>query len=165
MISLKSLILIILAMIASSNGRTFSNYTNFIITTNHRYSPCLGIISHLKIENCKSVCDNSIIMMVLPASDSKTKFLLNQYATQDTNCTATPAYSDHFTCPNVYDPTFRSGVGVTFFGANCVPDDEFPQFSQSDSFDSSDSSDSSDSVILGVNFAIFILISILLLSF
>ncbi|KAN0006540.1 hypothetical protein ACTFIU_003253 [Dictyostelium citrinum] len=132
----KSLLLLIVAIIASSNAA--ETFSNFDVTNSAANSKCATTPAELKLGSCQSAL-----------SGSTSKFTLNRYGSTDTKCAATtPVSSDEFTC---VDGKSKVAIGTTTYSVVCVPD-------------SASESDSSDSTRISASFALFALALISMLA-
>ncbi|KAN0006541.1 hypothetical protein ACTFIU_003254 [Dictyostelium citrinum] len=135
----KSLLLLIVAIIASSNAA--ETFSNFDVTNSAANSKCATTPAELKLDSCQSACES--IIKVLPVSGSTSKFTFNQYGSTDTKCAATTPVSSH--------GKSKVAIGTTTYSVVCVPD-------------SASESDSSDSTRIGASFALFALALISMLA-
>ncbi|KAM9998698.1 hypothetical protein ACTFIY_008352 [Dictyostelium cf. discoideum] len=132
----KSLLLLIVAIIASSNAA--ETFSNFELTNSAANSQCSTTPVELKVNTCQSACGS--IIKVSPVSGSTSKFTFNQFDVADTKCAATTPASNEFTC---VDGKSKVAIGTTTYSVVCVPDKS-----------NSSESDSSDSTIIGASFAL-----------
>ncbi|KAM9957762.1 hypothetical protein ACTFIW_012733 [Dictyostelium discoideum] len=132
----KSLLLLIVAVIASSNAA--ETFSNFQVTNSEASSPCVTTPVELKVSTCQSACGS--ILNVLPVTGSTSKFTFNQFGAQDTKCAAASTSSNEFTC---VDGKSKVAITGTTYSVVCVPDKT-----------NSSESDSSDSTRIGASFAL-----------
>ncbi|KAK5580150.1 hypothetical protein RB653_000163 [Dictyostelium firmibasis] len=137
--STKSLLLLIVAIIAGSNAT--ETFSNFNVTSSATGSKCLTNPVELKIGSCQSACES--VIMISQVTGSTSKFTFNQFGIADAKCAAASTSSNEFTCT---DGTSKVAIGETTYSVVCVPDKT-----------NSSESDSSDSSRVGASFALFAL--------